>query len=312
MLKQAFYFLLLLFFPVFLAAQQADSTSIIKLDSLVVTADSTSLVKLDSIAVAKDSIKVVELTAQQKLKNTIKENKWLNLSGKPLAMKSNFKKRDNQDIIFYALLSLVAILGFLRFFYIQYFNNLFRVFFNSSLRQSQLTDQLLQAKLQSLFFNIIFFLSGGLFSFFLLQYFSWLPSKVNSLLVILFCSICTATVYFLKFLVLKFTGWLTGYKEVTNIYIFIIFLINKILGILLIPLIIVIAFSESYLIKIALLVAVVVIALMFLLRIFRSYGLLQHQLKIGRLHFFMYIAGIEILPVLLIYKGLVLLLSKNL
>ena len=285
-------------FPVFLVAQQADSISNLK---------------LDSIAITKDSIKVVMLTPQQKSQNTIKENKWLNLNGKPLAIASKFKKRDNhQDIIFYALLSLVAILGFLRFFYIQYFSNLFRVFLNSSLRQSQLTDQLLQAKLQSLFFNIIFFLSGGLFSFFLLQYFSWLPSKVNSLLVILFCSICTATVYFLKFLVLKFTGWLTGYKEVTNIYIFIIFLINKILGILLIPLIIVIAFSESYLIKIALLVAVVVIALMFLLRIFRSYGLLQHQLKIGRLHFFMYIAGIEILPVLLIYKGLVLLLSKNL
>ena len=311
MLKQAFYFLLLLFFPVFLAAQQADSTSIIKLDSLVVTADSTSLVKLDSIAVAKDSIKVVELTAQQKLKNTIKENKWLNLSGKPLAMKSNFKKRDNQDIIFYALLSLVAILGFLRFFYIQYFNNLFRVFFNSSLRQSQLTDQLLQAKLQSLFFNIIFFLSGGLFSYFLLQYFGWL-AKGNSLLLILICSICTATIYFLKFLILKFTGWLTGYKEVTNIYIFIIFLINKILGILLIPLIVVMAFSESFLIKIALLVAILVIALMFMLRIFRSYGLLQHQLKISSIHFLMYIAGIEVLPVLLIYKGLVLLLSKNL
>lgn len=296
MLKQVFYFLLLMIFPVLLAAQQADSAFV---------------VKLDSVAVIRDSIKVVELTPQQKLLNTIKENKWLNLAGKPLAMGSNFKKRDNQEIIFYILLSLVAILGFLRFFYIQYFSNLFRVFFNSSLRQSQLTDQLLQAKLQSLFFNIIFFLSGGIFSYFLLQYFGWL-SRGNSLLSILICSIFTATVYFLKFLILKFTGWLTGYKEVTNIYIFIIFLINKILGIFLIPLIIIMAFSESFLIKMALILAILIIALMFLLRIFRSYGLLQHQLKISRIHFFMYIAGIEVLPVLLIYKGLVLLLSKNL
>ena len=296
MLKQVSYFLLLMLLPVFLTAQQADTTSIVKLDSLTIT---------------KDSIKVVALTVQQKLQTTIQENKWLNLGGKPFALKSNFKKRNNQDALFYTLLSLVAILGFLRFVYIQYFSNLFRVFFNSSLRQSQLTDQLLQAKLQSLFFNIIFFLSGGLFSFFLLQYFGKL-TKSNSLFLILICSICTATVYFLKFLILKFTGWLTGYKEVTNIYIFIIFLINKILGIFLIPLMVVMAFSESYLIKLSLLVAILMIALMFLLRIFRSYGLLQHQLKISRTHFFMYIAGIEILPVLLIYKGLVLLLSKNL
>ena len=296
MLKQAFYFLLLLFFPVFLAAQQADSASIIKLDSL---------------AIIKDSIKVVEPTPQEKLQNIIKENKWLNLVGKPLAMSSNFKKRVNQDVIFYVLLSLVAVLGFLRFFYIQYFSNLFRVFFNSSLRQSQLTDQLLQAKLQSLFFNVIFFLSGGLFSYFLFQFFGRL-TMVNSLLLILICSICIATIYFIKFLILKFTGWLTGYKDVTNIYIFITFLISKILGILLIPLIIVMAFSESFLIKIALFVAILLIALMFILRIFRSYGLLQNQLKINRIHFFMYIAGIEVLPILLIYKGLVLLLSKYL
>lgn len=296
MLKQVFYFLLLMAFPVFLAAQQADSVAIIK---------------SDSIAVIKDSGKVVELTLQKKIQNTLKENKWLNLTGKPFAMVSNFKERNTQDIVFYTLLSFIAIIGFLRFFYVQYFNNLFRVFFNTSLRQSQLTDQLLQAKLQSLFFNIISFISGGLFIYFLLLYFGWIV-KGNFLLWISVCSICLTTIYFLKFITLKFTGWVTGYIEVTNIYIFIIFLINKILGILLIPLIIIMAFSSSFLLKIAILIAILLIALMFLLRIFRSYGLLQHQLKINKIHFFMYITGVEILPVLLIYKGLVLLLSKKL
>jgi hypothetical protein len=49
-----------------------------------------------------------------------------------------------------------------------------------------------------------------------------------------------------------------------------------------------------------------------LLRFFRSYGLLQNQLKISRFHFMLYITGIEILPLLLIYKGLMVYLSKNL
>ena len=296
MLKQVFYFLLLMTFPVFLTAQQVDSFSVIK---------------PDSFSIKNDSIKIVEITVQQKIQNTLRENKSLNLKGKPFAMISRFKERSTQDFVFYTLLSLTAIIAFLRFFYVQYFNNLFRVFFNTSLRQSQLTDQLLQAKLQSLFFNIISFISGGLFIYFFLLYFGWII-KGNFFIWISVCSICLTTIYFLKFITLKFTGWVTGYKEVTNIYIFIIFLINKILGILLIPLIIIMAFSASFLLKISILVAILLIALMFVLRIFRSYGLLQHQLKINKIHFFMYITGIEILPVLLIYKGLVLLLSKKL
>ncbi|MBC7422190.1 MAG: DUF4271 domain-containing protein, partial [Ferruginibacter sp.] len=119
-------------------------------------------------------------------------------------------------------------------------------------------------------------------------------------------------IYFFKFLSLKFIGWVTGYQQVTNTYIFIIFLINKILGILLLPFIIIMAFSTPVLIKVSALIAILFITLMFLMRFYRSYGLLQHQLKFNRLHFCMYIVGIEILPVLLIYKGLVLLLSKNL
>ena len=38
-------------------------------------------------------------------------------------------------------------------------------------------------------------------------------------------------VYVLKYSTLKFTGWITGLNEATNTYIFVIFLINKIIGI---------------------------------------------------------------------------------
>jgi len=119
-------------------------------------------------------------------------------------------------------------------------------------------------------------------------------------------------VYIAKFMSLKFTGWVTGYKEVTNTYIFIIFLINKILGVLLLPFVIIIAFSIPSLITASVVLSLLVISLMFLLRFFRSYGLLQNKLKISRFHFFMYVIGVEIIPLLLIYKALILLLSKNL
>lgn len=310
-MKQVLYLLLLIAFPVLVAAQQADTIKIKKSVSAVIkSADSISVKSLDSIALKKDSLKKLQPVYYVILQNILKENKFLNLSGKPVELKIYFRKLSSDDSIFYILLALIAALSFLRFFYVRYFNNLFRVFFNTSLRQSQLTDQLLQAKLPSLFFNLIAVFSGGIFFYFLLKYFGRL-NESKPLDAIFLCSLFLTAIYFLKFITLKFTGWLSGYKEITNTYIFIIFLINKILGILLLPFIVVMAFSIPVLIKVSVLIAILLTALMFLLRFFRSYGLLQNQVKISHTHFLLYIAGIEIMPLLLIYKALLLLLSKN-
>lgn len=296
-MKQVVYFLIFIAFPVLVFAQNADSFLVKK--------------NADSILVKKDTVKNFIPSYQTTLQNILKENSYLNTKGKPFAMITYPRKKTSQDSIFYALLTVIALLSSLRFFYVRYFNNLFRVFFNTSLRQSQLTDQLLQAKLPSLFFNIISVASGGLFFYFLLKYFGWV-TKGKPLKVIILCTLCMTAIYLIKYVTLKFTGWVTGYKEITNTYIFIIFLINKVLGIFLLPFIVVMAFSVPVLIKVSVLMAILLTALMFLFRFFRSYGLIQNKLEISQLHFIMYIAGIEIVPVLLIYKGLVLLLSKNL
>lgn len=310
-MKQVLYLLLLIALPVLLAAQKTDSIKIKKSDSAVIKrADSASLKNVDSIAIKKDSLNNLQPVYNGILQNILKKNKFLNISAKPVEMKIYSRKQTSEDSIFYILLLLIAALSFLRFFYVRYFNNLFRVFFNTSLRQSQLTDQLLQAKLPSLFFNLIAVFSGGIFFYFLLKYFDRV-NESRPLNAIFLCSLFVTAIYFLKFITLKFTGWLSGYKEITNTYIFIIFLINKILGILLLPFIVVMAFSIPVLIKVSILIAILLTALMFLLRFFRSYGLLQNQLKISRTHFLLYITGIEIMPLLLIYKALLLLLSKN-
>jgi Domain of unknown function (DUF4271) len=289
-----------------------DSSFVLKEDSSFVKHSDSVVIKSDSVAVIKkDSILNRSATYYIAIKKILKENRFLNSGGKPVAMANQIKKRYPQDSFFYLLAVIAMILGFFRFFYTRYFNNLFRVFFNASLRQSQLTDQLLQAKLPSLFFNMLFVLTGGIYVYLLLRYYNWI-SAGDFWPVLFYCTLSLGIIYLVKFITVKFTGWLTGYKEVTGIYVFIIFLINKILGILLLPFSVIIAFSVPALATAAVIISLLLIGLMFLLRFFRSYGLLQHQLKISRFHFFMYVAGIEILPVLLIYKGLVLLLSKNL
>ncbi|UAY51708.1 DUF4271 domain-containing protein [Ferruginibacter albus] len=313
-MKRLFYWLLLIIFPGLLFAQVQDS-SFLK-DSLAIKKDSVkkdTLLKKDS-AILPTQIKKTPVHAKSYfdiVATSLAENKFVNIKGVPEASKEILKKRTPQDFVFYLLLTVTFFLAFLRLFYARYFQNLFQVFFNTSLRQNQLTDQLLQSKQASLFFNIFFVITSGVYSYFLIRhYYAVKPSETN--FIILCCIACLTVIYIGKFIVLKFTGWLTGYKEITNTYLFVIFLINKMTAILLLPLVFILAFSDPALANTAILVSLVLLLVLLFLRFFRSYGLLQNKLKVSRFHFFIYIIGTEALPLLLIYKVLMILLIKNL
>lgn len=270
----------------------------------------------DSIpAPAKDSVAAPAPPInkyQAAIRAIVDSSLYLNAKGAPEALLAKPKTATgNKNYLFYLLTGVVLFLALLRFIYARYFATLFTVFFNTSLRQGQLTDQLLQAKLPSLLYNFFFILSGGLFIYLLLQQFGYLPVGNKWWLSMPLCIIILGLIYGCKYLVLRFTGWLTSYREALNTYTFIIFLINKIIGIILVPVIVVMALAAAPLAQKAAIVALMATGLMLLLRFFKSYGLLQGQIRVGRLHFLLYIIGVEILPLLLIYKGLVNYLIKK-
>ena len=239
------------------------------------------------------------------------KNKLLNIDAEPVSLAVNLKKGRSNDASFYLVAIMVMLLAFLKYFFGRYFTNLFRIFFNTSLRQNQITDQLLQAKLPSFLFNIFFVISGGIFAYLLLSHYRFL--NTDKRWIVVFASIALmGTLYFIKYCTLKFTGWITGLKEAVDTYVFVIFLINKIMGIFLVPFIIIIAFSGTQIVDIAALISLICVGIFLLLRFLRSYGLIQNQLKISKFHFLLYIISLEILPLMLIYKGLMIYLTKNL
>lgn len=307
MLKQLILFFLSFFLLENSHAQQPDSAKhrldSIRIDSL--KRDSLSLKKkADSIAARKPVIKKTQLN------DFLKQSVFLNTTSKPVSMLERPRKYISKDGVFYILAVIILFLGILRAAYPRYFNNLIRVFFNTSLRQGQLTDQLLQARLPSMLFNIFFVLISGAYLYLLLNYFE----KINytNWEILLVCIVGLLLIYIIKFCTLKFVGWLTGYKQEAETYIFIVFLINKIISLCLVPIVIIIPFSTPGIVSAAIVISYVIIALMFLMRFFRSYGLLQSKLSVSGLHFFLYIIGIELLPLLLIYKYALVIMSNKL
>jgi hypothetical protein len=300
--KQVLFFLIcVVVCAASLCAQNTDSV-ITRTDSLPAppAVDSAAIPVIDSPITAVSSRPVFKL-----------KNKVLNSDAEPVSLAVRLRKDSDQDSTFYLIAGIVLLLALFKFFNDRYFANMFRVFFNTSLRQSQLTDQLLQAKLPSMFFNLFFFISGGVYIYMLLLHYG-LIDEDNKWIMIFSSMGLLGLIYLVKYCTLKFTGWVSGLREVTDTYVFIIFLINKIIGIFLVPFIVILAFSENAIVRIAALVSLMSIGILLLMRFFRSYGLLQNQLKISRFHFMLYLTGIELLPLLLIYKGLMVYLSKNL
>jgi hypothetical protein len=213
----------------------------------------------------------------------------------------------SNDLLFYVLLTMLLWLGILRSGYEKYYHDLFTVFFRSSLRQHQIREQLLQARLPSLLYNLFFIGCAGTFLYLLAashairvgasQWQLWLASVA-----------VVALLYIAKFVGLKLSGWIFGMSVAVDTYIFIVFLVNKILGVALLPVVILLAFSREPVRSASATLGVLLVAGMLIYRFIRSYRPVWEEVQMSRFHFFLYLCTFEIAPLLLIYKSMLKLL----
>ncbi|MEO9146309.1 MAG: DUF4271 domain-containing protein [Ginsengibacter sp.] len=228
-------------------------------------------------------------------------NRLINTKDASVYFIESERRVKGKEFLFYSLCVIVLILGIFKTFYSGYFKNLFRVYFNTSLRQTQLADQLVQAKLPSFILNIFFAVTTGIYIWLLFNYFHP-PRLISSRLLLPFCILSVALLYFIKFCLLKFMGWVSDIQQTTDNYIFAIFLVNKIIGILLVPVVILLAFLNPHWIPVVTNISVMILGLFFLSRYVKSYGAIEKKIPLNPFHFIIYIVGAEIIPLIIIYK----------
>jgi hypothetical protein len=223
-------------------------------------------------------------------------------SAKPTGEIREFK---GKDALFYTLIGLVMIFALLRRAFPKYFIDLFRLFFRTTLKQRQIREQLMQTPLPSLLLNGFFVICGGLYATFLLIHFN-LVEEQDFWLFFLYSGLGLSVIYLVKFIGLKIMGWVFGLEEATNSYIFIVFIINKVIAVFLLPFLFLLAFLNGSGYNIALLLSWVVVGGLFLYRFILSYTAVHNQVKFNPFHFFLYLCAFEIAPLLLIYKLLLI------
>ncbi|MEK0423796.1 MAG: hypothetical protein RLZ95_1706 [Bacteroidota bacterium] len=209
----------------------------------------------------------------------------------------------DKDLLFYLIIGLFLLYGLINNLFPQYYLKLFSQFSQSSIRDVQNREQLIQNSFASLITNIGFILSFSLMATLLIFNDHLLP--ISFWLALLYICIFFTLLYLGKFICLQLMGYIFNVRELVNTYIFVVFMINKVLGILLLPFVLMLAFSKPVFYSVAIGAGAILTVLLFLYRYLFTLTSVRNKLHISSFHFFLYLCAFEILPLLILYKFIV-------
>ncbi|MEO6610993.1 MAG: DUF4271 domain-containing protein [Chitinophagaceae bacterium] len=234
----------------------------------------------------------------------LEHNPWFGFTAKPIyPVKQDTRSFAGKEILFYVLVFLLIVFALLRRAFPKYFSDLFRLFFRTTLKQRQIREQLMQTPFPSLLLNGFFIVSAGLYATFLVRYFNLDPVD-NFWLLFFYCCMGLSVAYLVKFVGLKVSGWVFNRPEAADSYIFIVFIVNKMIGILLIPFLILLAFTVGNVYTTGLTLSWCLVIGLLAYRFILTFIAIRNQVKVNPFHFLLYLIAFEIAPLLLVYKGL--------
>ncbi len=197
--------------------------------------------------------------------------------------------------MFYSFALLFLFLAVINAFYGSYLQKVFRVFANEGFVYRQAKDQMIQAPVAALLMNLLFVLSGTLFVFLGLganRLFAGIE-RWQSMGLILFVLVI---VYTSKYLILRFMGWVFNLREPFEGYVFIVFLNNKIAGILMLFASSMMAFSEPGSSFLIFKLSLSLLGIIFLIRYIRGFLVFSKQARLSIFNFLLAVISLEILP----------------
>ena len=109
-------------------------------------------------------------------------------------------------------------------------------------------------------------------------------------------------IYAGKFLFLRLAGWIFNNREAMRSYIFVVYLVNKIVGVMVLPLLILVAFSSPAVIHSTFTIVLILVIAAFVYRYAISFSIIRNKMALNAFHFFLYFVSLEIIPLLVILK----------
>ena len=215
----------------------------------------------------------------------------------------------SDDGMFYFFTLLLLFYATLRVVFRKYHDDLFTLFFRATLKQQQLREQMSQVPVASLLLNLLFVVSGGVYVFYVARYFH-AAATMGFFHLAGYAALVLSAIYLVKYIVLKTMGWVIGLKKTFEAYIFIVFMLNKVLGILLLPVLLLLSFPYLQNLDVLVPLSLLLLVLFGFYRYLIAYRQVRNEINLSPLHFFIYLCGLEIAPLLVIGKVLFQLVKR--
>jgi hypothetical protein len=211
--------------------------------------------------------------------------------------------RNTPDWIFPLVILIVAAFAWLRAFYNKYFIQIVTAFFNNNLANQIVRDENILVQRASILLNLVFNLVAALFLYFVSVHYNWsLGGMSFGLNRYLFFALIVSAAYALKFLVLKICGYLFRVDKEMATYIFNIFLINNVVGTLLIPVVLFLAFSTMVSTTLLITISIFFIAGGLLYRVIRGIAAGFSSPAFSLYYLFLYLCTLEFAPLIVLIK----------
>lgn len=279
--------------------------------------DSIHIVKKDSITLVKDSLVVNSpqtVLKKAKITKSVRPPKVVFTSSvfKGHELQKNHSSgliRDTarEEWLIVLLLLILAIIAYLRVNYYKRFTQLITASFDFQLSNQMVREESVLTQRVSLFLTGIFWVSLPLFCLqvFKIFHFSIFDAgRYGEPLVFLTLFSIVVVVYGIKVFSIRLIGKIFKIEKEMEAYIFNIFLYNKLSGLLLLPLVILIRVMSLDFVKVFFVAGLAILGLSFLARIVRGIFIGLSGKGVSIVHLVLYFCTLEFLPLVLALKFL--------
>ena len=202
---------------------------------------------------------------------------------------------------FFLLVGLTVLIAWIRIYYQKRYLGVFKKTVFAKYRPAINRDDRIGPDLYNLALNIVFILSFGFFLYQADQFYNLNAINLQGPLLLIFYCLTVLVIYTVKMLVNNFNGFVFDVEILMREYTDYIYLNLKTLGLIVLPLNVLITYTDKEYIYIFFILFYVLYGVFWLLRIITGmlYGI---SANISLSYLFLYLCTLEILPVLLLLK----------
>ena len=220
-------------------------------------------------------------------------------------MGKSIGKQENSWVIGILVLALI-IMAIIRFSFPKYLNKVVNSIFNLQTSNKLFAEKNMRNLRGAIFMNALFFLNGAVFMSLYADNIMNVTPPFSKLIFFLYCFATLTLLYLGKTIILKTFGYIFNASKESNEYIHNIFIYNKNLGMLLLPIVTGASFMVQYAVPLLLNTGLFIALIFFIFRIARGIKILFRK-HVSIIYMILYLCALEILPLLMIYKLLKLL-----